>query len=253
MAEHLYEYVLTRMDGTLVHLSSAVAPPKKVAFHDSFVYRYAEKNINQAIIQKLARCISTLRAAQLLMEHGYVHEQAALQRVLDEIEEDITFLAFGVLQNDITDLHQKYLDAFYEEEFDPCTGKPAEQDRPTIPRRKIRAYLARTHGGDPHGGSQVMRTISKTYSGYVHAASPQTMDLYIGNPPRFHTSGVFGTYRHDEHREDFWNCFYRGILSFAIVAKAFGDDALSANIRDFGKKFALANGHDYRPVSNPGK
>ena len=131
MAEHLYEFVLTRMDDTLVHLSSAVAPPKKVAFHDSFVYRYAEKNINQAIIQKLARCISTLRAAQLLMEHGYVHEQAALQRVLDEIDEDITFLAFGVLQNDITDLHQKYLDAFYEEEFDaPKRVKPSNYPEP---------------------------------------------------------------------------------------------------------------------------
>jgi hypothetical protein len=49
------------------------------------------------------------------MEHGYVHEQATLQRVLSEIEQDITFLAFSLLKNNITDLHQKYLEAIYED------------------------------------------------------------------------------------------------------------------------------------------
>ncbi len=248
MAEHLFAQVLDRMDGTLLRLASAVSQPKRVAFLDSFVYRYSEKNIHQAIVQKLACCISSLRAALLLMEHGYVREQAVLQRVLDELEEDITFLAFGVINNDITDLHRKYLDAFYEEEFDPATGKHLATGRRGNPRRKeVQAYLAKTHGDDPYGGSQVMRTISKVYSGFVHAASPQTMGMYIGDPPRFHTCGVAGTYLHDEHREDLWNTFYRGILAFACAAKAFGDDALSADIRKFSVQFADENGHDYRP------
>ena len=248
MAEHLFEHVLDRMDETLLCLASAVPKPKRVPFLDSFVYRYAEKNIHQAIVQKLACCISSLRAALLLMDHGYVREQAALQRVLDELEEDITFLAFGVINSDITDLHSKYLDAFYEEEFDPANGKHIATGRRTNPRRKeVQAYLAKIYGDDPHGGSQVIRTISKTYSGFVHAASPHTMDLYIGDPPRFHTSGVAGTYRHDEHREDLWNNFYRGILAFTYAAKAFGDEALFANIRKFSVQFADANGHDFRP------
>jgi len=248
MAERRYRHVLGCMDETLLRLAAAVPQPKRVPNLDSFVYRYSEKNIHQAIVQKLACCISSLRAALLLMEHGYIREQAALQRMLDELEEDINFLAFGLIQNDITDLHRKYLDAFYEEEFDPETGKHLANNRRGNPRRKeVQAYLAKIQGDDPYGFTQVMRTISKTYSGYVHAASPQSMDLYIGDPPRFHTSGMAGTYRQDEHREDLWNIFYRGILTFAYATKAFGDDNLFEKIRNFSAHFASEKGHDYRP------
>jgi len=248
MAERLYKQVLVCMDETLLHLAAAVPQPKRIPILDSFVYRYSEKTIHQAIVQKLACCISSLRAALLLMNHGYIREQAVLQRVLDELEEDITFLAFGLIKKDITDRHRKYLDAFYEEEFDPATGEHVATGRRTNPRRKeVQAYLSKKHGDDPHGGSQAMRIVSKTYSGYVHAASPQTMDLYIGDPPRFHTSGVAGTFRHDEHREDLWNNFYRGVLAFAYAAKAFKEDDLSKKIFDFSVNFDAQNGHDFSP------
>lgn len=248
MAEHLYKHVLDRMDETLLILAAAVPQPKRVPFLDTYAYRYSEKNIHQAIVQKLACCISSLRAALLLMEYGYVREQATLHRVLDELQEDITFLAFGVIYNDIAECHRKYLEAFYEEEFDPATGNHVATGRHTLPRRKeIQAYLAKKYDDDPHGGQQVMSTISKTYSGYVHAASPQTMELYIGDPPRFHTSGMAGTYRHDEHREDLWNIFYRGIQAFAYASKACSDDDLFKKIHDFSTHFAAEKGHDYNP------
>ena len=66
----------------------------------------------------MATVISGLRAALLLLEHGYVQEQAALQRILDEINEDIIFLMLGSTIDKITPLHQRYLDAFFKEEFD---------------------------------------------------------------------------------------------------------------------------------------
>jgi len=52
----------------------------------------------------------------MLNEGG--REQAALQRTLDEFTEDLMFLCFGLIFHEITDLHKKYLAAFYEEEFD---------------------------------------------------------------------------------------------------------------------------------------
>jgi hypothetical protein len=48
------------------------------------------------------------------MAHGFVQEQAALQRILQELHEDITFLAYSKIFNDFTPLHQEFLDAFYE-------------------------------------------------------------------------------------------------------------------------------------------
>ena len=237
------------MSATVHELARLVPQPRKLPFADSFVYRYVEETPQQAIIQKLARYVTSLRGACLLFEHGFVQEQAALQRMLDEIQEDVTFLALGIIFGNLTPLHSAYLHAFYQEEFDPKTGKPGTQDRPMVPRKKIRAFIARMEGAasDPSRGVEVTRQVSKAYSGYVHAASPQIMDMYGGSPPRFHVAGMKGTERHLEHREDLWNYFYRGILAFSFSAKALGAEVLFANISAFAEKFALEAGHDYRP------
>ena len=108
-----------------------------------------------------------------------------------------------------------------------------------IPRRKIQAYLARMEEApmDPSRGQEIFRTMSKIYSGYVHAASTQIMDMYVGNPPRFHMRGMKATEIYEAYREDIRNYFYRGISAFAFAAKAFGDDKLFAKIYDFVRRF----------------
>ncbi len=244
--DQLYDQVLNTMEEIVNSWVSRVPRPKLVPCKESFVFRHTEKSINQAMVQKLARMVSTLDAARLLLEHGFVQEQAALQRVLDEIQEDLLFLADGVIFNDLTTLHKKYLEAFFEEEFDADDALSSTQKRPMIPRRKIRAHIARKGMAvDPSSMTEVLRTISKTYSGYVHAASPHIMDMYGGKPPRFHMRGMKGTMRHDEHREDLGNYFYRGICAFALVAKAFGDDLLFDKIRDHARHFEQMTGEDF--------
>lgn len=185
-------------------------PPQKVPYKTSFVFRYVEKTVQQAIVQKLARVVSTLGGAHLLMVNGFVQEQAALQRILQELHEDITFLAYSTVFDDFTPLHQEFLDAFNEEEFDAETAMASTQKRPMVPRKKIQAYIVRKEGSalDPSTGLELSRTITKAYSGYIHAASPQIMDMYGGNPPKFHVEGMLGTGRHNEYRHDLWNYFY---------------------------------------------
>ena len=109
-----------------------------------------------------------------------------------------------------------------------------------VPREKIRAYIARIEGNglDPSRGVALTRTISKAYSGYVHGASPHIMEMYRGNPPRFHVSGMLGTPRFAVHKNDLWNYFYRGICGFAVAAKAFGDEVLFSSIQHYLDEFA---------------
>lgn len=236
------------MERTVNQLASLIPKPQSVPFKDSFVFRYVEKTVHQALVQKLARLVSGLHAAHLLMETGFVQEQAALQRVLDEITEDISFLSSSIIFGETTPLHKAYLDAFFQEEFDPKGDVASSIERAMVPRKKIRAYIDRVSSG-PKGSSKHLdasRTVSKTYSGYIHAASPQIMDMYGGNPPRFHMRGMHGTERHAEHKADLWNYFYRGIVAFAVSAKAFGDEELFASIRDFSEEFARVTGKDYQ-------
>lgn len=210
-------------------LESHVAPPQPVPWKDGFVFRYVEKTIQQALIQKLARVISGLHAVDVLLLSGLVQEQGVLNRTLDELNEDIAFLAAALTNDTVTDLHKQYLEAFYAEEFDnPDSPIDSTQKRNYPPRKKIRAYIMRVLGEGVNRSKTLDagETLSKAYSGYVHAASPQIMDMCGGEPPRFHLMGMNGTPRIAEHVEEAWNYFYRGLVTLTLVAKALGDGDL---------------------------
>ena len=107
-------------------------------------------------------------------------------------------------------------------------------------------------GVNPSSGVETMRTISKIYSGFVHGASPHIMDMYGGNPPRFHLRGMLGTVLADDHQDDLWNPFYRSIGLFVLVAKAFGDEALMQSVLTYMRGFARAAGESYgHPPERP--
>jgi len=243
----LIDDMLRKMDAVFTLFAERVPPPHRVPYKDGFVFRYAERTAQQALVQKLARLLSGLRAARILLARGFFQEQAALQRMLDEFREDIMFLSLGVIRGELTKLHREYLDAFYEEEFDNDDPLKATQRRPMVPRKHIRAYIANVDGTDVDRstGTELLRTLSKAYSGFVHGASPQIMEMFGGSPARFHTTGMLGTPREDEAREDLWNYFYRGIVAFAFVARAFGDRELLDRLRQYRDEFERLSGrHD---------
>ena len=248
MMDEMYDQTLQNMEKTHMALAAQVHAPKAMAYEDGYIFRYHERDVHQALVQKLARVISGLHAARLLLAHGFLQELGALQRMLDEFNEDIHFLAFSVIYGDTTELHQKYLEAFFQEEFDnPASAIKSTQKRPMVLRKKIRAYLARNKqtGLDPSRGAEVMRTVDKIYSGFIHGASPHIMKMYYGDPPHFHVHGMLGTTLANEHREDLWNYFYRSIGSFVYSAKAFGDEALCKSIIGYMRDFARAKGENY--------
>ncbi|MEX0603742.1 MAG: hypothetical protein WD623_01240 [Marinobacter sp.] len=244
--DQLFDQTLNHMEKTVEALATQVPQPKKVSYKDGFIFRHVEKTAQQAIVQKLARLVSSLHATRLLWSHGFVQEQGAMQRILDELLEDITFLAFGIIFEDWTGLHDSYLEAFFEEEFDSGSAMTSSQRRPMIPRKKIRSWIASVEGvQDPSTGREATRTLSKAYSGYVHAASPHIMEMFGGNPPGFHMKGMRGTPRQAEHRADLWNYFYRGVLTFAFAVKALGNDEMFNSIRNFASGFLQSSGDDF--------
>lgn len=247
--ESLYTAAIENMRKTVLMLQGTVPPPTIVPQKNSFIYRYVERTAQQALVQKLARVCTTLTACHVLMQHGLVQEQGALQRILHELHEDITFLAYALVEGKLTPLHQAYLDAFYEEEFDHDDPVRSSQKRSMVKRAKIQAYISRIEGAglDPSTGVALAATLTKVYSGYVHAASPQIMDMYGGSPPHFHVGGMLGTRRHIEHRLDLWNYYYRSIIAFGIAAKAFGDAELFTQIQIFILEFERDAKKNYTP------
>lgn len=249
MTESLLQESILLLERSVISLTQLVSPPKRVPFADAFVYRYVEQTPQQAIVQKLARLPSALRGAEALMNLGLFQEQAALQRIIDEVQEDTVFLSLALLNGDSSDLHEEYLNAFYLEENDPLTGAASDTERPMVKRKKIRAYIARafSSSSDPSGHIKVSRDISKLYSGFVHAASPHIMDIYFGDPPKFHMSGMLGTERESSHRRDLYNYFHRALASGSFGAHALGavdiGHALYSQVQDlelfmYGRRLA---------------
>lgn len=229
--------ILDIIGRAFVRLEQNVPPPERVPYLDDYVYRYQEKTIEQAIVLKLARRASTLRAAFILHKNSHLQEQAALQRMMDEQDDDIMFLVLAITRSDFSDLHLRFLSDFFEEEFDK-PGDPigSTQKRASIPRKKIHAYLARSFAilGDPSRATTLSKTIQKTYSGFVHSAAVHVFEMYGGMPPNFHIFGIRDPEQMALYGNDLGNYFYRALCSFAVAAKAFGDaelhDALKAEI-----------------------
>jgi hypothetical protein len=218
-------------------LEARVAPPIRKAWKDGFVFRYAERTVHQAIVQKLARMISGLHAIQLLHGQGLFQEQGVVQRTLDEIEEDIVFLSLGLVHGQLTRRHKEYLEYFYAEEFDDATNiMGSHRSRGMVSREKIRAYVNRVDGADSSRANVAGKIIAKAYSGFVHGASPHIMDMYGGIPPRFDVKGEFRYLRGAENADDALNYFLRAVFAMAFAAKAFEDEQLFSRMRAHAHK-----------------
>jgi hypothetical protein len=245
--DDLYKHTIKNLKASFDALYAQIGPPKLTKFGDQYAYRYKEKNIYQAIIQKMTRIVTGLQSILILNRFGLLQEQAVVQRTLDEFDQDINFLSFALIFNDRTSLHDRYLNAFFEEEFDSqLSAIESPQKRPMIPRKKIIAYLAKDRGEGYSQSStvEVMRTLSKTYSGYVHGASPHLMELCYGEPPKFHLLGSLDSPFLEHHEADLINYFYRGILAFAVAAKAFGNEKLFTDLKNYSLTFAKRSGRE---------
>jgi len=244
----LFHQALTVMGNAFRRLEQQVPPPQKKPWKDSFVFRYKEQTIEQALIQKLARSISGLHAVDILLLHGLLQEQGVLHRTLDEIHQDIFFLAAAITNDSVIELHKQYLASFWAEAFDDPSNPLTGTKKPNlVPRRKISAYVTRILSKDPNPSRamDVDETISSVYSGFIHAASPQIMDMLGGDPPKFHISGLLGTGRMEAYIHDAWNYFYRGLLAVTVVAKAFGDKSLVDSLNQYIDKFERGSGTSY--------
>ncbi len=228
------------------HMEARIVAPVQVPFRHSFIFRYTNKGIHEALIQKLARCISGLNAVAVLLTTGYVQEAGVIFRTLDEIQEDIFFLASAETNKALTDRHAQYLEAFYSDPVFSRVEGSLDIPKPNlVPRKKIRAHTMNTLGQGVNVSQALAASeiVGTAYSGYVHAASENIMEMYDGDPPHFHTHGMRGTPRVSQCAVAAEAYIYRGLMATIVVAKTFGDAALVKTLYEFLAKYESSNGH----------
>ncbi len=221
--DEIFENVISGMSNAFVRLSSTIPAPQLSKYADGYVYRFRRQGFEEAIVLKVARLITLLQSGKLLLDQGFLQEVGAIQRSLDEVDSDILFLCGPLIFGNQERAHTQYLDDFFAEEFDqPRDALGSTQKRSRVRRSKIRAYNARAYaaGLAVDRAIKVLETIDNAYSGFVHASSVHTMDMYYGNPPKFHIHGMKGTSRQRDSQDDFKNYIYRSVGSMAFAAKA---------------------------------
>lgn len=197
-------------------------PQRRVAGRNGFIFRFPEQDAHHAVILKLAAMLNFLNGALLLCKSGIVLAQGALERMADEAAEDVMFLTVGI-SHGMTQRHLDFLDYFWREDFtDFDDTVNSFQSRPQVPRDKIAAGI-HAIADDPSTGSKVSKIVTKSYSGFVHAAAPHVMELYDVPAGRFRVESA-PDYRKAEHQQDLWNYMYRGAMAIMAAAKAFGSD-----------------------------
>jgi hypothetical protein len=244
---NVFAEMLDVMDAAFRDFASALPKPRQVGDDETWAYRFKDQDIPHAVVLKLALIQSTLRAALVLHESGHLLQQAMLHRIVEEANQDVLFLSLAITNDTITPLHERYLAAFWAEEFEASDPVGTHESREMIPRKKINAYIARftQSDGGPSRHVDLARLVTKMYSGFVHGASPHIMEIYVGSPPSFRTRGLLGTHRMEEYEADLWNYMYRGLLSHIVAAKLFGASEHVESLLAHKRRFESLAGKDY--------
>ncbi|MDF0542088.1 hypothetical protein PX699_07020 [Sphingobium sp. H39-3-25] len=219
--DDVFDRVVAELEEAFRRLEEQVPPPVKEGYKDGFILRYVEQTPQQAMLQKFARLISGLHSLRLLLVSGFLQEMGVIQRTLDDFEEEILFITLAVANGDMTDHHKKYLEYHWIDEREETSA-----NRGQVPRKHIRAYVAKHSGDDPSSMIAAGRIIYKGYSGFVHGNGESILDMCMTDPPRYLLAGMLESPLHSDHQHDLWNYMYRGLVASTYMARLFGDEAL---------------------------
>lgn len=225
-----YKVTLENLRFALDRLTKAVPPAELVEISEKLPgWRFKEQLPEQAVVVKLARLLSALQAAKILLDSGLVLDVGASKRIFDEMVEDVLFVLGSLGLEGTTSQHERFLKEFWQEEFDVLeTAKLTNLDRDRLPRKKIRTFNSKLKGVniDSEARKNVQEVLGKTYSGYVHGSAAHTMEIYGGENPRFNVFEMKFTPPWNTQAEDLKHYFHRAVCIFGIVAGAFSDQLL---------------------------
>jgi hypothetical protein len=237
----IYTNTLERLEENFNLLHSKIEEPEYSELGNGKVFRYKNKSANIAIIQYMARVISGLYSTKLLIKHTFIQECNTLFRTIDEFNQNILFLSFSLIDNEITILQQTFLDNFFQEEFDnPENAFLSTQKRVMVSRDKIRAYISQRNENpvNPSDTQQNDATIVKLYSGFIHGTSVSIIDMYSANPSQYHLNGLSNEAPSiDLAKRDFEDRLYESILSLSFISFAFEENDIFENIQSLRVEF----------------
>jgi hypothetical protein len=177
-------------------VGSKLNPP--LLYHsgkEHFGFRFGAPDVRHFCLLKAVRALSAWRAAAILARQGFAQEVFVLLRTLAEFTTHMDYVLFA-REKDGTPTPEAaaYLQAFFDD-F-------ARNDETNFGRIKLKqgqvhkAVGATLDANKDDLADPTERLFSRVYrslSNNVHGRYPEIMDMYGGDPPRWHTNGMLGT------------------------------------------------------------
>jgi hypothetical protein len=185
-------------------------------FHRGF--RFSNPGPKHFCLLKAIRCVSGLNAALVLVRNGYPQELAVLIRTIVECTSYIELILHSLRDGQPGPKEQKFLDDFFADFLRNETSdfkKPGvrQEDVHKSIDRHVDAIIGKSEFSDRYKDVSLKALLSNvylTYSNYVHSRYPEIMDLYGGEPAKFHLHGMKGTPKDHENIETL-KCFTESV------------------------------------------
>ena len=187
--------------------AASLAPP--IFYHsgrEHYGFRYGKPGVRHFCLLKAVRTVSALNAMIALARGGFAQEIGVLVRTLVECTTHIEFVLDALDENDVLapDVDKYVQDFFADFARNSSADFKRAQVRQIVVHQRIGATLdsvSQQVGDAGHHAlaEEMYSNVYLTYSNYIHAKYPETMDLYGGVPAHFHLAGMRGTPKEEEN------------------------------------------------------
>lgn len=243
-AEHL-DY-LSRLIALLAdavdELQKQLAPPSYEAERKR--YRHGDQSSRLIQVLKAIRAVSALRAALILIQHGYGLEATILFRTVDDNLEDIDFMEIG----DETQHQRQFIEHYFEDGGETAEEMLAYQQKSfSVERKKIRAHVARKlQDENPSRVVDLTRTVDDAFSGAVHGSYRSTVEIYNPELARFSTIGMRGTILMPGYRMGLAQYVHRSLNVIGVLAVNMGRSDVAASLKKAREDLEPSQTYTYR-------
>jgi len=210
----------------VIGIFAALLPePKFYASETNRFFRYDNPDVRHFCLLKSVRVVSALNASFELARRGYTQELAVLMRIIAECTRHIEY----VLDPDDGAAHRSNVERYLHEFFDDSQRDPEAEIKGVLIREKVvNEQLGKTldkiaaqHGPNKERepAAKLFHRSSRAFSFYVHARYPESMDLFGGQPGRFHLRGMSGTPKDRENLETLDTFITTASTTFVIMVQ----------------------------------
>lgn len=168
-------------------------------------FRYGKPEAKHFCMLKAVRAVSGLNAVICLAEKGFNQEIFVLLRTIVECTAHIEFVLAGLAGEALAKKQEKVVEAFFADfrrnGADDYKGQHLRQEDV---HKEISRYIEElgVTGKESRfaevSAKDLMSNIYRNFSNYVHARYPEVMDMYGGDPAKFHMNGMSGTQKDRE-------------------------------------------------------